>query len=136
MYCSCKVNIQDFLQVFQGSGIGKMEDNLTSADPLSYTTNGSQVDLEHRVSVSNVRTPTPQLPVELRIINIHRQTGKQFILKLSSEDNRRRGVTITFLPSFLPIKQRGGGEEGEKFSTSYSSPHPGGLISPPMLESV
>ena len=32
---------QDFLQVFPGSGIGKMEDNLTSADPLSYTTNGS-----------------------------------------------------------------------------------------------
>ena len=32
------VNIQDFLQVFQGSGIGKMEDNLTSTDPLSYTT--------------------------------------------------------------------------------------------------
>ena len=29
-----KVNIQDFLQ---GSGIGKMEDNLTSADPLSST---------------------------------------------------------------------------------------------------
>ena len=25
------VNKQDFLQVFQGSGIGKMEDNLTSA---------------------------------------------------------------------------------------------------------
>ena len=34
-----KVNIQDFLQVFQGSRIGKMEDNFTSAD-LSYTTNG------------------------------------------------------------------------------------------------
>ena len=33
------VNIQDILQVFQGSGIGNMEDNLTSADPLSYTTN-------------------------------------------------------------------------------------------------
>ena len=33
------VNIQDLLQVFQESGIGKMEDNqLTSADPLSYTT--------------------------------------------------------------------------------------------------
>ena len=32
-----KVNIQ----VFQGSGIGKMEDNMKSADPLSYTTNGS-----------------------------------------------------------------------------------------------
>ena len=30
------VNIQDFLQVFQVSGIGKIEDNLTSADPLSY----------------------------------------------------------------------------------------------------
>ena len=40
------------LQVFQGCRIGKMEDNLTSADPLSYTTNGSRVDLEHRVSVS------------------------------------------------------------------------------------
>ena len=28
-----KVNIQDFLQIFQGSRIGKMEDNLPSADP-------------------------------------------------------------------------------------------------------
>ena len=25
--CQKKVNIQDFLQIFQGSGIGKMEDN-------------------------------------------------------------------------------------------------------------
>ena len=40
-----KVNIQDFLHVFQGSGIGKMEDNLKSVDPLSYTTNGPLVDL-------------------------------------------------------------------------------------------
>ena len=40
-----KVNKQDFLQVFQGSGIGKIEDNLTSADLLSYTTNGSRRDL-------------------------------------------------------------------------------------------
>ena len=31
-----KVNKQDFLQVFQGSGIGKIEDKLRSADPLSY----------------------------------------------------------------------------------------------------
>ena len=36
------VNIQDLLQVFQESGIGKMEDNLTSADPLSYSTNRSR----------------------------------------------------------------------------------------------
>ena len=28
---------------------------------------------------------------------LDRQTGKQFIIKLFSEDNRRRGVTITFL---------------------------------------
>ena len=28
-YMVQKVNIQDFLQVFQGSGIGKMEDNIT-----------------------------------------------------------------------------------------------------------
>ena len=41
-----RVNIQDFLHVFKGSGIGKMEDNLTSADPLSYSTNGSRVDLD------------------------------------------------------------------------------------------
>ena len=40
-----QVNKQDFLQVFQGSRIEKMEDNLTSADPLSYTTNGSRGDL-------------------------------------------------------------------------------------------
>ena len=42
------VNIQDFLQVFQGSGIGTMEDNLTRADSLSYITNGSRGDLELR----------------------------------------------------------------------------------------
>ena len=35
----------DFLQVSQDIGIGKMEDNSTSADPLSHTTNGSWVDL-------------------------------------------------------------------------------------------
>ena len=29
-----QINIQDTLQVFQGSGIGKMDDNLASADPL------------------------------------------------------------------------------------------------------
>ena len=40
---SPKVNTQDFLQVFQCSRMGKMEDNLTSADPLSYITNGSRV---------------------------------------------------------------------------------------------
>ena len=39
-----RVNKQDFFQVFQSSGIGKMEDNLTSADPLSFTTNGARVD--------------------------------------------------------------------------------------------
>ena len=32
-------NKQDFVQVFQGSGRRKMEDNSTNADPLSYTTN-------------------------------------------------------------------------------------------------
>ena len=37
---------QDFFQVFQGSRIGKTEDNLTSADPLSYRTNGSRGGLE------------------------------------------------------------------------------------------
>ena len=69
-----------------------MEDNLTSADPLSYTTNGSRGDLKiqgKRLLPSNVRTPKPQLPVELWIINIDRLKGKQFIIKLSSEDNRR-----------------------------------------------
>ena len=38
VYSINKVNKHDFLQVFQVSGIGKIEDNLTSADPLSYTT--------------------------------------------------------------------------------------------------
>ena len=41
-----EVIIQDFLQVSQGSGIGNVVDNLTSADPPPYTTNGSQGDLE------------------------------------------------------------------------------------------
>ena len=31
------LNVQDFLEIFQGSGIEMMEDNPTSADPLSYT---------------------------------------------------------------------------------------------------
>ena len=65
-----EVNIQDFLQVFQGSGIGKMEDNLTSADPLSYTTNGSGIDLGSLVSVSCVPNPTPHFPVGPWIKNI------------------------------------------------------------------
>ena len=54
------VNKQDFLQVFQGSGIGKIEDNLTSADPLSYTKNavcsldkGSQFDGESTYYTDN-----------------------------------------------------------------------------------
>ena len=47
-----EVNKQDFLQVFQSNGIGKMEDNLTNADPLSYTTNGLRVDQVSLVSVS------------------------------------------------------------------------------------
>ena len=34
-----QVNKQDFLQVFQGSGLGKIEDNLTSADPLTILYN-------------------------------------------------------------------------------------------------
>ena len=64
-----KVNKQDFLQVFQGSGIEKIEDNLTRADPLSYTTtNGTRVDLVSLVSVSSLaHKPTPQFPVEPRI---------------------------------------------------------------------
>ena len=37
---------KDFLQVFQGSGLVKTKDSLTSADDsLSYITNGSRVDL-------------------------------------------------------------------------------------------
>ena len=46
----CNVKGKYFLNVFQGSGIGKMEDNLTSIDPLSYTTNGFRVVLENWVS--------------------------------------------------------------------------------------
>ena len=62
-------NKQDFLQVFQGSGIGKMEDNLTSADSLSYTTNGFGVDLGSLVSASLACITQPQ-PVGPRIKNI------------------------------------------------------------------
>ena len=40
-----------------------------------------------------------QLPVELRIIHIDRKTGKQFIVKLSSEDN-------TPLPSYTAAQTR------------------------------
>ena len=80
-----KGNKQDFLQVFQGSGIGEIEDNLTSADPPSYTTNESiprrPGELGQRLLPLTLVTPTPQLPVELWIINIDRQTGKQFIIK-------------------------------------------------------
>ena len=36
-----------------------MENNLTSADPLSYTTNGSGVDPVSLISVSCVYNPTP-----------------------------------------------------------------------------
>ena len=47
-----KVNNQDFSQVFQSSGIAKMENNLTSADPPSHTTNGYRVDPGSLVRVS------------------------------------------------------------------------------------
>ena len=97
------VNKQDFLQVFQGSGIGKIEDNLTSDDPLSYTTTimipCRPVKLSERLLTrknplhSFLWSPGPQ--------SLDRQTGEQFILKLSSEDNRRRGMTITFLHGCL-----------------------------------
>ena len=58
-------------------------------------TNISRVDQGARSErLLPLTTPTPQLPVELRIRNIDRQTGKKFI-KLSSQENRSRGVTIT-----------------------------------------
>ena len=38
-----------------------------------------------------VKTPKPHLPVELRIINIDRQTGKQFIIKLRTNKNKPEG---------------------------------------------
>ena len=48
-----------------------------SADPLSYTTNGFRVDQGARSErLLPMTTPTPQLPVELRIINIDRQTDR------------------------------------------------------------
>ena len=47
-----KVNKQDFLQVFQGSGIRKKEDNLTSADPLIWSkSNLVPFSLEHDTSL-------------------------------------------------------------------------------------
>ena len=76
-----------------------MEDNLTSADPLSNTTNGSPVDLENRVSISGPLTLDSNLRASCGAPD-HKQSqtdSTQFIIKLSSEINRRRGVTITFL---------------------------------------
>ena len=72
-----KVNKQDFLQVLNGSGIEKMEDNLTSADQLSYTTNanGSQLDLVNLVSIS-------RLAITHSTAIMDRGTGKQFINNL------------------------------------------------------
>ena len=75
-----KVNKKDFFQVFQGSGIGKIEDNLTNADPLSYTTNGSQGDLGSLISISCVHHPTPQ-----QVSNSS--------LNYPPKDSRSRGMT-------------------------------------------
>ena len=55
-----------------------MEDNLTSADPLFYTTNGSPVDLESRVSVSLPLTldSNPTASCGAPDHKLDRQTGK------------------------------------------------------------
>ena len=57
------VNKQDFSQVFQDSGIGKMEDNLMSAPAILYTGRSG------KLSLLTCKKPTP-LPVEPRIKNI------------------------------------------------------------------
>ena len=62
-----QVNKQNFLQVFQRNGIRKMEDNLTSADLLSYIP-GRPGTLKW--SNLALHEPTTQLPVEPRIKNI------------------------------------------------------------------
>ena len=70
-----------------------MEGNLTSADQL---TNGSRVDLENRASclVTLDSNPTASCLWSSGSYKHWRQTGKQFIIKSSFEDNRR-GVTRT-----------------------------------------
>ena len=87
-----QANKQDFLQIFQGGGIRKVKDNLRSADDLlSYTANGSQVDLVSLVSASCVAKTHPTVSCRAPDqLTLDRWTGQQFII-LSSKDNRRRG---------------------------------------------
>ena len=75
-------------------GIGKMEENLISAESLSYSTNGSQGDRGSLVSVSCVHYPTPRLPVGPWIKNIG-QTYYLIIIIIA-------GVLLLFVnfPSF------------------------------------
>ena len=56
-----KTKLTEFLQVFQGScsWIEKMEDNLTSVDPLSYWNNGSRLDLVASLVVVPLACTTP-----------------------------------------------------------------------------
>ena len=79
-YQMFKVNKQDFLQVFQGIGIKKMEDNSTSVDLLSFTTKWIRVDQVSLVSLLDCIKPTHQIPVESGSFISFRRTGKQLMI--------------------------------------------------------
>ena len=67
-----------------------MEDNLTSADPLSYTTNGSPVDLVHRENAEKIHAKVLAAHIIKSI-----QT-KIYISKfIKKEHYKQRGAHIT-----------------------------------------
>ena len=98
-----KVKKQDFLQVFQGSGIGKIGDNLTSADPLSYTITimipGRPGKLRLQWASLDLQKPTPQLPVEPRITVKH-WTGRQVSNSSSNYPPKTIEEGVWPLPSY------------------------------------
>ena len=82
-----------------------MEDNLTSADPLSYTTCRSRVDLGSLVSISCVHYPTPSCGAPDQKYWTDGQVSN-----LSSnyppKENRSRCMTITITPRKRTLKNQ------------------------------
>ena len=94
----CLVNKQDFLQVFQGSEIEKIEDNLTSVDPLSYTTT---IMIPSRPGKLSERLLTCKNPPHSFLWSPDHKNWTDRQVSNSSTNyppkhNRRRGVTITW----------------------------------------
>ena len=81
-----------------------MEDNLTSADPLSYSTNGSRVDQVREVSISLV-TIRWHLP---------------FSRTIAPLPHLKEAKTKKFQTTYATFQNRGNGDAYKKSNDVYS----------------